>query len=114
VTRKPRVHAITSVGRSLTEDVHGRAVRYLVSMLIRSGCLVAILFTEGWLRWAMVVGAVILPYFAVVLANAGKERPREADTLIETPMGLREIEGPPDSSGRPTHPPIDLRGGYLR
>ncbi|PYF98963.1 Protein of unknown function [Georgenia satyanarayanai] len=97
------------MGRPLSEDVHGRAVRYVISMAIRSGCLVGILFTDGWLRWVMVAGAVLLPYFAVVLANAGKERPAPADTLMEAP----EIEAP-SSAQRPTYPPIDLRGGYLR
>jgi hypothetical protein len=111
VSRKQRVHAITSVGRPLSEDVHGRAVRYVISMAIRSGCLVGILFTEGWLRWVMVAGAVLLPYFAVVLANAGKERPAPADTLMA--HQFLEIEASP-SEQRPTYPPVDLRGGYLR
>jgi len=26
------------------------------------------------LRWTLIVGAVVLPYFAVVIANAGRER----------------------------------------
>lgn len=111
VSRKQRVHAITSVGRPLSEDVHNRAVRYVISMAIRSACLVGILFTDGWLRWVMVAGAVLLPYFAVVLANAGKERPAPADTLME--HQFLEIEAPP-SAERPTYPPVDLRGGYLR
>ncbi len=97
------------MGRPLSEDVHDRLVRYLISMSIRTGCLVGILFTEGWLRWVMAVGAIIVPYIAVVAANAGKERPKKADTLMEVP----QLEGPPGSE-RPTHPPIDLRGGYLR
>ena len=29
---------------------------------------------EGVLRWVLIVGAVVLPYFAVVIANAGRER----------------------------------------
>ncbi len=97
------------MGRPLSEDVHGRAVRYVISMAIRSACLVGILFTDGWLRWVMVAGAVLLPYFAVVLANAGRERPAPADTLMERPA----IEAAP-SEQRPTYPPVDLRGGYLR
>jgi len=108
VSRKARVHAITSARRSLSEDVHGRAVRYLVSMTIRTGCFVGIYFTDGWLRWVMAAGAIFVPYVAVVLANAGTERPKEADTLIETP-GAPEVGAPPR-----TFPPIDLRGGYLR
>lgn len=109
MSRKRDVHAITSVGRPLSEDVHARVVRYLISMSIRTGCFVGILFTEGWLRWVMAAGAILLPYVAVVFANAGRERPEEADTLIGAP----ELEAPPDAQ-RPTYPPIDLRGGYLR
>lgn len=102
------------MGRPLSEDVHGRVVRYLISMSIRTGCFVGIFFTEGWLRWVMAIGAILLPYVAVIFANAGQERPEQADTLIGTPeQGYREIEGPP-GSGPPTFPPIDLRGGYLR
>ncbi|HLV05806.1 DUF3099 domain-containing protein [uncultured Georgenia sp.] len=108
MSRKRDVHAITSVGRPLSEDVHGRLVRYLISMSIRTGCFVAILFTDGWLRWVMAAGAIVLPYVAVIFANAGRERPKEADTLIGAP----ELEAPPGP--RPTLPPIDLRGGYLR
>jgi hypothetical protein len=29
---------------------------------------------EGWLRWVLIFGAVALPYFAVVIANAGRDR----------------------------------------
>ena len=29
---------------------------------------------EGALRWSLIFGAVVLPYFAVVIANAGRER----------------------------------------
>src|SRR5699024_7366168 len=82
VGKKRDVHAITSVGRPLSEDVHGRVVRYLISMSIRTGCLVGIFFTDGWLRWVMAAGAILLPYIAVIAANAGKERPKEADSLL--------------------------------
>ena len=41
-------------------------------MSIRTLCFVlAILFREHWSTWVFVVGAVFLPYIAVVLANAG-------------------------------------------
>ncbi len=112
MSRKARVHAITSAGRSLSEDVHGRATRYLISMAIRTGCFVGIYFTEGWMRWVMAVGAIVVPYVAVVAANAGKERPKEADSLMETP-GLPQIEAGPAPERR-TYPPVDLKGGYLR
>ncbi len=109
MSKKGRVQSITSVGRPLSEDVHDRLVRYLISMTIRTGCFVGILFTEGWLRWVMAVGAIVVPYVAVVAANAGRERPAQADTLVDAP----QLEAAPGDQ-RPAYPPIDLRGGYLR
>lgn len=101
------MQSITSVGRPLSQEVHSRTVRYLVSMTIRTLCIVGAFVTEGWLSWAMVAGAIVLPYFAVVMANAGRERPERADTLLERP----ELEAAPR---RPGTLPVDLRGGYLR
>ncbi len=44
--------------------------RYLIAMGLRGVCFVLAIVASGWLRWAFVVGAVVLPYIAVVLANA--------------------------------------------
>ena len=40
-------------------------------MAIRTVCFVgAIVVGPGWLRWVLVVAALLLPYVAVVMANA--------------------------------------------
>ena len=39
--------------------------------------------TTGWLRWSMVVAAVLLPLFAVIIANAVK--PRALNVAINQP-----------------------------
>ncbi|HLS49372.1 MAG TPA: DUF3099 domain-containing protein [Actinomycetaceae bacterium] len=118
---KPKVYAITSVGRSLGADVHDRTVRYLISMAVRTACVFGVVLTSGWLRWVMIAGAVILPYLAVVAANAGRERPTPADSLA--PDGLatapqltdgREAAESPRTTYAGPGVPIDLRGGYLR
>lgn len=120
---KPKVYAITSVGRSLGADVHDRTVRYLISMAVRTACVFGVVLTTGWLRWLMIVGAVVLPYLAVVAANAGRERPSPADSLAPdgTAEGLLLLSDSPEQppAARPTTyagpgVPIDLRGGYLR
>jgi len=80
------VQSITSAGRSRDQDVSDRAVRYTIMMGIRVACFFAAVFTEGWLRWTFAAGAVVLPYVAVVLANAGRRR-RTADrsaNLLDT------------------------------
>ncbi|MGM0384379.1 MAG: DUF3099 domain-containing protein [Actinomycetota bacterium] len=71
------VHSITSARRALSEDLHDRHIRYLVSMAIRTACLFLAVFTPDPWRWIFVAGAVVLPYVAVVMANAGRERAGE-------------------------------------
>jgi len=41
----------------------------MIQMSIRTVCLVAAFFADGWLRLVFLVGAVFLPYFAVIDAN---------------------------------------------
>ena len=49
-------------------------VKYLIAMTIRVVCIVAAIFVEGWLMWLCFDGAIFLPYFAVVIANAQVSR----------------------------------------
>ncbi len=44
-------------------------------MGIRTLCFLgAIVVGSGWLRWSLVAAALILPYFAVVMANNSSPR----------------------------------------
>ena len=44
-------------------------------MGIRTLCFIgAIVVGSGWLRWSLVVAALILPYVAVVMANSSPAR----------------------------------------
>jgi Mn2+/Fe2+ NRAMP family transporter len=62
---------ITTASASRTEEIAGRQRRYVISMGIRTVCFVAaILVGAGWLRWVLVAAALLLPYVAVVMANA--------------------------------------------
>lgn len=49
-------------------------------MGIRLACLPLAVVTTGWVRWAFILGAVVLPYIAVVIANAAS-RPQHG-TLV--------------------------------
>ena len=69
----PHVFSVTSAKPSLTDDQGARNRQYLVSMSIRVACFLGAVAVEGWLRWTLFVGAVVLPWFAVVIANAGRE-----------------------------------------
>ncbi|MGW6916765.1 DUF3099 domain-containing protein [Kitasatospora sp. NPDC054939] len=72
-----QVHRITGARSSLSEDVRGRQRRYVVSMLLRTVCvLLAVVLwdVQRVLAFGALAGAVLLPYFAVLIANAGRER----------------------------------------
>ena len=62
---------ITTAPTSVADDIAGRQRRYLISMAIRTACVIgAVAVGPGVLRWLLIAGAVLLPYVAVVLANA--------------------------------------------
>jgi hypothetical protein len=71
------VTLVTDAQRPMSEDIAYRKRRYLVMMGIRVGCfLLAIaLFAAhaGWIAAIPAVGAIVMPYFAVVFANGGRE-----------------------------------------
>jgi len=67
--------SITSLPRSPQDDRRSRMIRYTVAMTIRTICLVLCLVVPGWWRLLPAVGAIVLPYIAVVLANASISRP---------------------------------------
>lgn len=97
---REEVHRITDAGASLSDEQSGRTRRYLWQMGIRTACVVgAVLSPPPW-RWVLVVGAVCLPYVAVIMANAGRERSdREGFTLAVRPSRrmLGRGDAKPDS-----------------
>jgi hypothetical protein len=95
------VFQITGAPRALSDDVRERQRRYLISMSIRTVCFVLAIVVTGWLRWALLVGALVLPYIAVVMANAGRERVETPSTLLDDgPAAL----GPGSDAGTPPRP----------
>ncbi|WP_228994260.1 DUF3099 domain-containing protein [Streptomyces sp. DH8] len=72
----PEVIRITGARQGLTEDVRGRQRRYVISMSVRtvSVVLAAVLWNvERHVAIVALVLGVLLPYIAVVIANAGRE-----------------------------------------
>ena len=79
----PEVARITSAPEPLADDLARRSRRYLIQMSIRVVCFVAAVSVDHWTRWLLLAGAVVLPYVAVVLANAGRERTTDPGTFLE-------------------------------
>ncbi len=73
------VQSVTTAPESLAEEQAARIRRYLVTMGVRTACflLAALTATKGapwWVWGSFSVAAVVLPYVAVVLANAVRPR----------------------------------------
>ena len=57
------------------EDEHRRRVfQYVLAMSIRVVCVLACVWVRGWWLLIPAIGAIVLPYVAVVLANVGHRR----------------------------------------
>ena len=67
------VYDITSAQKSLSSDQPGRQRRYFYSMMVRTACFILTVVLPSPYRWFALLGAVVLPYIAVVVANAGRE-----------------------------------------
>lgn len=99
----PEVYRISGAPIPLSEDVDQRARRYLISMSIRTVC-----FLGCVLCWAildmpilggiLLAGSLLLPYFAVVIANAGRDRVAgpPTTTVIDPRAGLGPGADDPD------------------
>lgn len=69
---QPPVYLVTAARPGHSQEMSGRLRRYLISMTIRVIFLVlAIFLFTGWLRLVGVAAAIVLPWVAVVMANAG-------------------------------------------
>lgn len=77
--RHPAVQSVTSAPESLREEQSARIRRYLITMGIRTACFLGAVFTATagapwWVWGTLAVLALVLPYIAVVLANAVSPR----------------------------------------
>jgi predicted tellurium resistance membrane protein TerC len=96
--------SITSLPASPRDERRSRMIRYSVTMTIRLVCLICVFFVSGWWMLIFGLGAVVLPYFAVILANAGNAGGTQLSTASLKPGGVVAIpEGtaPRDFGGRP-------------
>lgn len=69
---------ITTAGSNPQADLARRQKRYVISMAIRALCFVGAVIAGmagvDWLWPILIAGALLLPYVAVVMANANDSR----------------------------------------
>lgn len=56
-------------------------IKYSIAMGIRLACIGACFLVTGWWLLVPALGAVLLPYFAVVVANSVTSGPSKASPL---------------------------------
>ncbi len=90
----PVVSVTSAPERTLDSDV--RIHRYLMTMAIRTTCFILMVVFDGWLRWAFLAGAAVLPYIAVVLANSRAPQLGTAGTLTPVVPRVEDVRHLPN------------------
>jgi hypothetical protein len=109
------VFRITGARQSLADDVRGRQRRYVISMSVRtvSVILAAVLWNieKPVAIVALALGA-LLPYVAVVIANAGRETPPSLPSTFVSPPARPMLDASPVAGPAESGPAADrARGG---
>ena len=78
------VTIVTSAGRSHSEDISLRQRRYVITQSVRIVCVVLAASLPVPVVWkgVLLLGAVLLPWFGVVMANAGPTVGRRRKTAL--------------------------------
>ena len=92
---------MTSAPESLAEEQAHRIKRYLLTMAVRTVCFVgaAVTATKGaspWVWGTLSIAAILLPYVAVVMANAANTK-SDGFELRDGPSQDRQLPGGTDS-----------------
>ncbi|WP_022880730.1 DUF3099 domain-containing protein [Gryllotalpicola ginsengisoli] len=87
---KSSPHTITSLPPSPDQERHRRMIEYSIMMGVRLLCVVACIWVRGWWLIIPALGAVFLPYFAVVVANAARSQPSGS---VERPGSIERYRG---------------------
>ena len=96
--KRSRLQSVTTLQRSPTDERRVRFIKYTVAMSIRVVCIVLMVFVEGWWLLVCAAGAVFLPYFAVIIANAVRLE-SVPDVVRPGPLMLSPGMGEPAQSG---------------
>ena len=89
-----KTQSITTVSESPDDERKSRMLKYTLAMTIRVVCIVVAMFVDGWLMWLAFAGAIFLPYFAVVLANAQGPKPGEISRVNQV---IKPVDASPST-----------------
>jgi hypothetical protein len=74
-------HTVTSLQNAPELERRARMIKYTVAMGVRLACIGGCLLVSGWWLLLPALGAIVLPYFAVVLANSATKEDQKSAPL---------------------------------
>ena len=89
-----QVTLVTTAGRSHSDDITLRQRRYVLTQSVRIVCVLLAAFLPVAVEWKglLIVGAVLLPWFGVVMANAGPTVGRARQSaLVDRPVEVQPL-----------------------
>ncbi len=89
-----QVTLVTTAGRSHSDDIALRQRRYVMTQSVRIVCVVLAAFLPVPVAWkgVLILGAVLLPWFGVVMANAGPTVGRSRrNALVDRPVEAQPL-----------------------
>ena len=100
---------VTSAGVNPVEDRAHRMRMYFIAMSLRVACVVSLFWVRGWWVLLAAAGAVILPWFAVLVGNAVAHGGEQTPDAPE-PLQIRAADTPeaPQSDASSTVIVIDV------
>jgi Protein of unknown function (DUF3099) len=94
--KHPDAVRITTATRSRSDEISARQRRYLISMGIRTVCFVLAIVSIGhWFMWIFIIASFVLPYVAVVAANAGVTPDPGGPGPVDPETTRRSLDPPP-------------------
>lgn len=78
--------SVTNLAASPEAERRSRMIRYSIAMAIRMICIVLAIVVQGWFMWVCFALAIVLPYWAVVIANNyGEVKPTSKAATVVAP-----------------------------
>ena len=78
--------SVTSVEISPEEERKSRFIKYTIAMVVRVICIIlAVVVPLGWITILFAIGAIFLPYFAVIIANTESRTSETKKAKVQAP-----------------------------
>lgn len=101
-----KTYRVTSAGVNPAADRAHREKMYYISMGLRVPCVLSLFWVQGWWVLLSAAGAIILPWFAVMIGNAvahggGEEVDAPEPLQLEPLVAEEELAGEPHPQAQP-------------